>query len=68
MEEPFRITGITAFGCNLLLNSSNPFLISKMILTIFIPPLVLPAEAPENRNKKKINDIKEPHMVESAVE
>ena len=63
MEEPFRITGITALGCNFLLNSSNPFLISNIILTIFIPPLVLPAEAPENRNKKKINDIKEPHMV-----
>ena len=63
MEEPFSITGITAFGCNLLLNSSNPFLISNIILTIFIPPLVLPAEPPEKRNKKKINDIKEPHMV-----
>ena len=63
IEEPLSITGITAFGCNLLLNSSNPFLISNIILTIFIPPLVLPAEAPENRNKKKTNDMKDPHRV-----
>ena len=48
----FNITGITAFGCNLLLNSNKPFFINKIILTILIPPLVLPAEAPEKRNRK----------------
>ena len=58
MAEPFRVTGITALGCNLLLNSNKPFLIMIIILTIFIPPLVLPADPPEKRNKKKINDMK----------
>tara|TARA_B100001287_G_C22416628_1_gene404910 strand:- start:114 stop:536 length:423 start_codon:yes stop_codon:yes gene_type:complete len=59
----FNITGITAFGCNLLLNSNKPFLINKIILTILIPPLVLPAEAPEKRNRKKMNERKDPHKV-----
>ena len=59
----FNITGITAFGCNLLLNSNKPFFINKIILTILIPPLVLPAEAPEKRNRKKMNVRKDPHRV-----
>ena len=56
-------TGITALGWILLLNSSNPFLINRTILTILIPPLVLPAEAPEKRNKKNINVKNAPHVV-----
>ena len=48
---------------NLLLNSKSPFFMSKTILTILIPPLVLPAEAPENKRRKKIKVINGPQRV-----
>ena len=43
------------------------FFINKTILTIFIPPEVEPAEAPENNNKKKTNEAKGPQVAKFAL-
>ena len=60
-ELLFIIIGMMARGCKRRLNSANPFLTNNTIRTILKPPLVLPADAPENIIKKNNMVANEPH-------
>ena len=52
---PLSLTGIMAFGCINLFNSTIEFLDNNRILITLIPPEVEPAEPPKNIRIKKVS-------------